>query len=685
MNNFLNALKGSEIYSLAQGFHSNPGFTRSESTMKRTPSYGSLSRQESGNDQRAAEARAPTPSQSSNVPAPKQADERLNQGDNASAATVMSSLNTSVPFYRHAWSQDPQATSIVMNPKHPIHSFEDAFPEYNGPKKLFGVFKKKQKGGIGMIISKWSTRYVDLNFPTGVFSYMSKAGKQQRIQFKDFEDIFVHVINEDPECPKGFPFSFSFRSRIPGAQPATRYREYQFACQTKAERDIWLQGFDMLIEFRKILQVQLQKKNAQSASPIKGIQVDIKQEISGSIVIPPISNSLQPEIERLQEEIQKRQALIEEENKRLEQQAAQIQQQTEEAKKMLENRKDYEEEEDGTETESGDEIEDGEFKIPERLHREMSDQPVLPSLSDLNPPQIQVPVENQNSPVAQVRGQDSNESSEEQTRQAPLKGRAVKRKISVKLVRDAPPRPLPVALQSTLNAQTQEEKEIQKPKLQLPFKQLQQPPQIQTLNQQFRPPSLQKYQTPVNGGFGFNNTTSNIVLKKSQITNSAPKGGARLQSSKVQTIIDRENERDDLSQSDEANESPTKSSTVVASLRSSSTRPMNFMSLHDEQHHQRDEARRQIFYKAGVNQDFNDIINMTTAFSTTVQTTKNISLVSKQQKVEELLKVEAKKEQRRLQIEIENSNSNKTQAKVTKGTLFSTKVRMDESFEEVWD
>lgn len=40
---------------------------------------------------------------------------------------------------------------------------------------------------------------------------------------------------------------------------------------------------------------------------------------------------------------------------------------------MLENRKDYEEEEDGTETESGDEIEDGEFKIPERLHREMSD------------------------------------------------------------------------------------------------------------------------------------------------------------------------------------------------------------------------------------------------------------------------------------------------------------------------
>lgn len=111
---------------------------------------------------------------------------------------------------------------------------------------------------------------------------------------------------------------------------------------------------------------------------------------------------------------------------------------------MLENRKDDEEEEDGTETESGDEMEDGEFKLPERLQREMSDQPVLPSLSDLNPPQIQVPRENQNSPVALVRGENSNDSPEEQTRQAPLKGRAVKRKISVKLVRDAHPKALPV-------------------------------------------------------------------------------------------------------------------------------------------------------------------------------------------------------------------------------------------------
>jgi hypothetical protein len=38
------------------------------------------------------------------------------------------------------------------------------------------------------------------------------------------------------------------------------FRDYTFACKTKEERDQWLQAFDLLIEFRKILTSQAQRQ-----------------------------------------------------------------------------------------------------------------------------------------------------------------------------------------------------------------------------------------------------------------------------------------------------------------------------------------------------------------------------------------------------------------------------------------
>jgi len=62
------------------------------------------------------------------------------------------------------------------------------------------------------------------------------------------------VINEDPACPKDFPYSFSFRVRKGGQLSQNQKpRDYTFACKTKEERDQWLSSFDLLIEFRKIL------------------------------------------------------------------------------------------------------------------------------------------------------------------------------------------------------------------------------------------------------------------------------------------------------------------------------------------------------------------------------------------------------------------------------------------------
>ena len=57
----------------------------------------------------------------------------------------------------------------------------------------------------------------------------------------------MKCINEDPDCPKDFPFTFSFKSKK---------RDFTFSCKTKEERDQWLQSFDLLIEFRKLLAEQ---------------------------------------------------------------------------------------------------------------------------------------------------------------------------------------------------------------------------------------------------------------------------------------------------------------------------------------------------------------------------------------------------------------------------------------------
>jgi hypothetical protein len=67
----------------------------------------------------------------------------------------------------------------------------------------------------------------------------------------------VKYINEDPECPKDFPFSFSFRVRkIKDSKVSSSFRDYTFACKLKEERDQWLSAFDLLVEFRKLLNAQ---------------------------------------------------------------------------------------------------------------------------------------------------------------------------------------------------------------------------------------------------------------------------------------------------------------------------------------------------------------------------------------------------------------------------------------------
>ena len=129
-------------------------------------------------------------------------------------------------------------------------NFRLNFIYQRGPKKVFGILKKRQETGLGKIMQKYSTKLVDLNLATGIFQYVSKdGGKLTSFAFRvsifinkigqEIEEIFVRYVNEDPDCPKDFPFSFSFRVRKIKDQkePSNKFRDYTFACIMKEERD----------------------------------------------------------------------------------------------------------------------------------------------------------------------------------------------------------------------------------------------------------------------------------------------------------------------------------------------------------------------------------------------------------------------------------------------------------------
>lgn len=108
---------------------------------------------------------------------------------------------------------------------------------------MFGVFKKRQEGGIGKLMTRFTTKYVDLNMQTGVFVYVDKAG-QKRTQisvkvrtvssnnYKNVESVTVAHSGPDPGCPKDFPYSMCL-----SIHHNEKPREYFFAAKTQAERD----------------------------------------------------------------------------------------------------------------------------------------------------------------------------------------------------------------------------------------------------------------------------------------------------------------------------------------------------------------------------------------------------------------------------------------------------------------
>jgi hypothetical protein len=108
---------------------------------------------------------------------------------------------------------------------------------------VHSIMKKKQQTGI---LKGFETKYVTIDLSSGTFAYAKEGNKKKReIHFKvrnntdlkDVDEVFVLYVGADPQCPKEFPFSFSFKSRG---------REFTFCLRTKEERDNYVEYFEML-------------------------------------------------------------------------------------------------------------------------------------------------------------------------------------------------------------------------------------------------------------------------------------------------------------------------------------------------------------------------------------------------------------------------------------------------------
>jgi hypothetical protein len=62
----------------------------------------------------------------------------------------------------------------------------------------------------------------------------------------------VLYVGADPQCPKEFPFSFSFKSK---------QREFNFCLRTKEERDNYLEYFEMLEKVKRHLRGEVVQDN----------------------------------------------------------------------------------------------------------------------------------------------------------------------------------------------------------------------------------------------------------------------------------------------------------------------------------------------------------------------------------------------------------------------------------------
>ena len=120
-------------------------------------------------------------------------------------------------------------------------------------------------------MTRFTTKYVDLNLVTGTFVYVGKSGqKKTQISvkvstvrfnnYKQVESVTVEHSGPDPDCPKDFPYSMTIsinnnEKPSPREQARRGRRVYLFAIKTQTERDQWVSCLRGLMVYREVPEV----------------------------------------------------------------------------------------------------------------------------------------------------------------------------------------------------------------------------------------------------------------------------------------------------------------------------------------------------------------------------------------------------------------------------------------------
>lgn len=135
-----------------------------------------------------------------------------------------------------------------------------------------GWLKKKKSSGSKNFFSKFTKRWFNLDVKNAVFSYSSAKNKKSKklIPLRELINVETEQVHEGSQVKEwGHEFTVITQERV-----------YHLFCQTKEDKDMWVEAFKALVEYKnKPLTEEEPKKKKKKKSKKKAKQDDDSVEL----------------------------------------------------------------------------------------------------------------------------------------------------------------------------------------------------------------------------------------------------------------------------------------------------------------------------------------------------------------------------------------------------------------------
>lgn len=137
-----------------------------------------------------------------------------------------------------------------------------------------GYMKKQARDDAYLNMNEFQLRYFFLDLTQGTFKYGKQPNtKQKVIAFKD-----IHYISLDPVVTKGeVDRSYSYLFKL-----CITERNIVFGAKSMADRQLWVNGFTVIFEYKEHLKRRLEKLNPNAAAVSRGGSAGNYNTIGGS-------------------------------------------------------------------------------------------------------------------------------------------------------------------------------------------------------------------------------------------------------------------------------------------------------------------------------------------------------------------------------------------------------------------